>query len=541
MPHVTGRAGLAGVAVLAAVLVSAIVQSFAPARPAAAATVAVPAAATWTGTWSASPQGGSTTFRQQTLRQIAHTSISGAAARVQLSNAYSGQPVTISDIHIARRTSGSSVDTSTDRTATFGGSTSVTIPAGGTAVSDSIGFAVPALSDVAVSFYLPQQTGGLTWHQSGNQTNYIASGDVSGNGSLSGAQTTGSYYVLANLDVMNAATTGAVVTLGASITDGIASASDTNRRWPNDLAVRLNNSGRTVGVLNQGISGNKLLSDGAGQSALNRFSRDAVNQPGVRWVIFSDDPINDLGSGNQPSADQLINGLKQLIAQAHQAGLAFLCSTLTPFQGSGGWTQQGENSRGAINAFVRGTASGCDGVVDQDTATHDPANPTRYLPSLDAGDHLHPNEAGLQAIANAVNLNLFGPAQTATVISLRAQINGKFVTAGTAPLIADATAIGAPQQFDELDAGNGNIALRAHANNQIVCAEQAGAQPLIANRTAIGSWETFQLIHNSDGSVTLRAVVNNRYVTAEQAGAQALIANRTAIGSWEKFDLVIAG
>ena len=457
---------------------------------------------------------------------------------MQLSNAYSGQPVTIADVHVARRTSGSSVDTSTDRAATFGGSTSVTIPAGGTAVSDSIAFAVPALSDVAVSFYLPQQTGGLTWHQSGNQTNYIASGDVSGSASLSGAQTTGSYYLLANLDVQTAASTGAVVTLGASITDGIVSSSDSNRRWPNDLAVRLNNSGRTVGVLNQGISGNKLLSDGAGQSALNRFSRDAVNQPGVRWVIFSDDPINDLGSGNQPTADQLINGLKQLIAQAHSAGLAFLCSTLTPFQGSGGWTQQGENSRAAINAFVRGAGSGCDGVVDQDTATHDPANPTRYLPSLDAGDHLHPNEAGLQAIANAVNLNLFGPPAGTTVISLRARVNGRFVTAGTAPLIANATTIGAAQQFDQLDAGNGNIALRAHANNQIVCAEQAGAQPLIANRTAIGPWETFQLIHNSDGSVTLRAVVNNRYVTAEQAGAQPLIANRTAIGTWEEFDLV---
>ena len=280
MRHVFGRAGIA--AVLAALVVISIVQSSASARPAAAATVAeaaqpaLAAAATWTGTWSASPQSVSPTFRQQTLRQIAHTSIGGTAARVQLSNAYSTQPVTLSDVHIARRTSGSSIDTTTDRTATFGGSTSVTIPAGGTAVSDSIAFAVAALSDVAVSFYFPQQTGALTGHQLGNQTNYIAAGDVSGNGSLTGVQSTGSYFVLANLDVTNAAATGAVVVIGASITDGVGTPSDSNRRWPNDLAVRLNNSGRTVGVLNQGISGNRLLVDGSGQSELHRFARDAV-------------------------------------------------------------------------------------------------------------------------------------------------------------------------------------------------------------------------------------------------------------------------
>jgi lysophospholipase L1-like esterase len=495
----------------------------------------------WTGTWSVSPQSGNSTFNQQTLRQIVHTSISGSVARIQLSNAFGNQPVLFSDAHIAQRSSGSSITAGTDHNVTFGGQSSVTVAAGALAVSDTIAFPVNALSDVAISFYLPQGTGAATFHQQGNQTNYIAGGDVAGNGSLSGAATTGSYYFLVNLDVQNTGSLGAVATLGASITDGVASSQDSNRRWPNDLAARLVNSGRTVGVLNQGISGNRLLSDGAGQSALNRFNRDVIAQPGVTWVIFSDDPINDLGSGNPPSGSQLISGITQLISRAHQAGLKFLCSTLTPFQGSGGWTTQGETSRGQINAFVRGSSSGCDGVVDQDTATHDPNNPTRYLPAFDAGDHLHPNEAGLQAIANAVDLNLFSTTSTTPVVSFRSHANGKYVcadNAGASALIANRSAIGVWEQFDELDQGNGNIALRAHANGKYVCADNAGASSLIANRTAIGLWETFQLIHNGDGSVTLRARVNNDYVTAENAGASPLIANRTAIGGWEELDLI---
>ncbi|MFD4526691.1 SGNH/GDSL hydrolase family protein [Streptomyces sp. NPDC058470] len=362
----------------------------------------------WKGSWSVSPQSGGPSYANQTLRQIVHTSIGGTSARVRISNVFGTAPLTVQNVHVAQRSSGSSVNTGTDKAVTFGGQTSVTIAAGQSAVSDSTAFTVAALADVAVSFYLPNSTGSATYHQQGNQTNYVAAGNVSGNGTLSGAATNGTYSFLTNLDVQNSAAKGSVVTLGASLTDGVASASNSNRRWPNDLAVRLQNSGRTVGVLNQGISGNRLLVDGAGQSALNRFDRDVVGQSGVRWVIFSDDPINDLGSTKPPpTSAQLITGLKQLISKAHSAGLLFLCSTLTPYQGASYWTQTGETAREAVNAFIRGSGSGCDGVVDQDAATHDPANPTYYLPAYDSGDHLHPNEAGLQAIANAVNLSLF--------------------------------------------------------------------------------------------------------------------------------------
>jgi len=362
----------------------------------------------WIGTWAASPQIGNAIFSRQTLRQIVHTSIAGAVARIQLSNAFGTQPLYVSDVHIAQSTYGSSIAAGTDRSVKFGGQTATSIAPGELAMSDPIAFPVAALSDVAISFYLPQPTGpATTGHSTALQTNYVAIGDVSANVTLAGVAQMGAYYFIANLDVRNPAAEGAIVTLGASITDGIASAPNSNRRWPNDLAVRLTNGGRTIGVLNQGISGNQLLTDGAGQAGLHRFQRDVLSQPGVRWVICSDDPINDLGSGNPPSSDRLIAGLEQIISTAHQDGVKFVCSTLTPFYGSAGWTPRGETARAAFNAFVRSAASGCDGIVDQEVATHDPANAIRYLPAYDSGDHLHPNVAGLQAIANSVNLKLF--------------------------------------------------------------------------------------------------------------------------------------
>ncbi|MER5646626.1 GDSL-type esterase/lipase family protein [Streptosporangium sp. NPDC002524] len=503
---------------------------------------AAAAAAAWTGTWAVSPQSSGTTFNQQTIRQIVRTSIGGTATRVQLSNAFGNQPVTIDNVHVARRTSDSGVDLATDRVVTFGGQRSVTIPAGGLAVSDSVAFTVAAQSDIAVSIYLPQPTGPATYHQMSSQTNYVAAGNVAGNASLANAQQVGSYYFLANLDVQNAASQGSVVTLGASITDGVGSSFNANRRWPNRLAARLADSGRVVGVLNQGISGNRLLADGAGQSAINRFERDVLSQPDVRWVIFSDDPINDLTSTSPPTrATQLIDGLKQLIARAHQRNIKFFCSTLTPYRGWSAWSQDAENQRVAYNTFVRGAGSGCDGVLDQDAALRDPANPTMFLPAYDTGDHLHPNDAGLQAAANAVNLAWFGTPGTpvSSVIGLRAKANGRYVTAANgSPLIANATSVGTAQQFERVDLGNGNVGLRAKLNNQFVSAEGAGAQALIANRPSAGAWETFQITSNPDGSVSLRAQVNGKYVCAEGGGAQPLIANRDAVGPWEQFEIV---
>lgn len=201
---------------------------------------------------------------------------------------------------------------------------------------------------------------------------------------------------------------GTVVTLGASITAGYKSTPGTDRDWPAVLAARLAEKGMRITVLNKGISGNRLLVNGAGPSALSRFDRDVLSQPEVHWVIFSDDPINDLGSTRPaPTGDQLIDGIRQLIARAHQRHIQFFCSTLTPYEGANYWTPTGEVAREQVNTFLRSEKSGCDAVIDQDGATHDPTHPTRFLPAYDSGDHLHPNDAGHRAIANAVDLSLF--------------------------------------------------------------------------------------------------------------------------------------
>jgi lysophospholipase L1-like esterase len=364
----------------------------------------------WIGTWASVAVGHDprSNFERQTLRQIVHTSVAGSSARIRVSNLFGTQPLKIEDPHIALRSSGASIVAVTDRRLRFGGRESITIPPGESATSDAIEFALPSLSDVAISFYLPGPVGAATFHPSAHQTNYIASGDGSASQDLPGAATAKSYYFLTNLDVRGAGLRGAVVALGASVTEGFSSTDDANRRWPDDLARRLTDAGLGIGVLNAGISGNRLLAAGAGQSALARFDRDVLAQPGVRWVIFADDPINDLGSTKPPpSADALIEGMKQLIEQAHRKHVRFFCSTLTPFQGANYWTPDEEVTREKVDAFLRSDASGCDALVDMDTATHDPAHPAQYLAAFDSGDHLHPNDAGMKAIANAVSLDWF--------------------------------------------------------------------------------------------------------------------------------------
>jgi lysophospholipase L1-like esterase len=373
--------------------------------------------APWTGTWAVSPDvTNDPGFNNQTIRQIVHTSIGGTAARLTFSNVFGDQPVTLGDVHIARRSSGAQTVAGTDKAVTFAGQSYVTIPAGGAVQSDALAFEVPALTDLAISFHIPSQTQpGSTGHVEGMQDNYIAPGDVSADatfrGGVANAAGEQSYYFLTGLDVMNAAATGAVVTFGASITDGFASTPNTNRRWPNRLAERLIGSGMTVGVLNQGISGNNLFTDGSGQAGLTRFARDVLGQTNVKWVIVSDDAVNNLISGDPPSAQQIIGAYQQLVQQAHNAKVSVICSTLTPFQGLDEWTSDIESTRQAVNTYLRDKpTSGCDYVLDQAAVLGDPAGSftsSAYALAYDSGDHLHPNDAGMQTIANAVNLNWF--------------------------------------------------------------------------------------------------------------------------------------
>lgn len=380
------------------------------------AQVSSPSNSPWIGTWAVAPvqDAHGISFARQTLRQIVHASVGGTSARIHISNAFGTEPLRVEDVHIALQGNGSSIVPGTDRKVRFGGEDAITIAPGAAAVSDSIEFHVPALADVAISFYLPESEGPATYHDYGDQTNYIAPGDQSDRQNLpQSATTTKSYYFLSNLDVQGQSLRGSVVTLGASVTDGYKSTLDANHRWPNFLAQRLVDAGLGTGVLNEGISGNRLLRAGAGQSAEDRFDRDVLMQPGVRWVIFSDDPINDLGLTRPiPTANELIAAIERLISRAHLHHIQFFCSTLTPYRGAGYWTPAEEVVREKINAFVRSKNSGCDAVIDQDVAVHDPAHSTRYLPAYDSGDHLHPTDAGYRALADAVDLALFDKADS---------------------------------------------------------------------------------------------------------------------------------
>ncbi|MFI6078991.1 SGNH/GDSL hydrolase family protein [Actinoplanes sp. NPDC051343] len=393
--------GCSAAALIAAGLYATVVSD-----PSEAATIRTTA---WTGTWAVAPQSGGSSYSDQTLREVLHTSIGGSAARIHISNLFGSAPLRVNDVHLAVSAGSGTIVSGSDHTVAFGGVSSVTVPAGKSAISDAISMTVAAESDLAVSFYLPAPTGAATYHQLAKQNNYVASGDDSADTTLPSPSTIQSYDFLTNVDVQNSAAQGSVVAFGASLTDGFASTDGANRRWPNDLANRLTAADRTVGVINEGISGNNLLTGvNENPSGVSRFSRDVLQQPGVRWVVISDDPINDLGNADPP-AEQLIAGLQQIIGLAHAAGVQVVCSTLTPFKDAYYWSAAGENGREAVNSWIRGSNSGCDHILDQDMVTHDPSNIQRYLPAYDSGDHLHPNDAGYQAIADAVDIaGIFG-------------------------------------------------------------------------------------------------------------------------------------
>ena len=374
-----------------------------------------PAGVPFVGTWSAPGQLVSSQVSPGTIRQIMHTSVSGSSARIRLSNLFGTDPLVVEDVQLALQANASAIIAGSQKQLTFGGSTSVTIAPGQEAVSDPVSFQVPSAANIALSLFLASPLSSYTGQAQGLQDTYMAAGDVSGQPTLTVTSQSGGYFFLTNLEVQNPQVAGSIVALGASITAGIGTNENQNQRWTNILSQRLAAVGLTVGVLNEGISGNATLSDGAGLSALHRFQHDVLGQPAARWVSFEDDPINDLNGGGPPSSE-LIAALQSMISQAHQQQLKFLCATLTPFMGSAGWTQTGETSREAYNSFVLTPGNGCDAIIDMDAATHDPSNPEMYLPAFDSGDHLHPNAAGDQAIGNAVNLSIFSqPNPLATI------------------------------------------------------------------------------------------------------------------------------
>jgi lysophospholipase L1-like esterase len=355
--------------------------------------------------------------------------VGGATVRVRFSNTFGDQPLEIGRAAIGVELSGASVAAGTNRPLLFAGQTAVTIPPGAEVLSDPVNLTVAPLQDLVVSTYLPQASGPATQHADAQQVNYVASGDqaLSDSGAAFTTQTQ-SWYLLDDVDVLvPKRVRGTVVALGDSITDGAASTVNTNARWPNDLARRLDaREGSTLSVIDEGISGNRVLNNSPcfGVDALARLDRDVLSQAGVRDVILLEG-TNDIGfSQTSPtnvypgvpvpcflpntdvSAAQIIAGYQQIIAQVHAKGLRIFGGTLTPFKGAGYFTTAGEAKREAVNAWVR-SAGQFDGVIDFDRATRNPADPQSLLPAYDSGDHLHPNDAGYQAMANAVDLRLF--------------------------------------------------------------------------------------------------------------------------------------
>lgn len=403
--------------------------SFGPSSP---AQTPEPAQTHWIGTWGASPspqlpdlaqiKKARLTFENQTLREIVHVSIGGSRIRVRLSNAYGKESVEIGAAHVALRSEGSGILAGSDRALTFSGRSSVTIPPDALVLSDPVSLDIAPSSDVAISIFLPKPTLGGGIHYAAQQTNYVATGNLTSTAALPNPSKLTSWVFLTGVDIAAPLSASTVIAFGDSITDGAASTNDTNHRWPNFLADRLLARTRMarIGVLDEGIGGNRILHDpnaniAFGVNALARFDRDVLAQPGVKYVIVLEG-INDLGHAGpdrfpneQVSADDIIAGLTQLIERAHERGLKIYGATLTPFAGvpfGGYFSEEKEVKRKAVNQWIR-TGGAFDAVIDFEKAVRDPANPDHMAAAYDSGDHLHPKDAGYKAMADAIDLSLF--------------------------------------------------------------------------------------------------------------------------------------
>lgn len=405
----------------------------------------------WIGTWATAAQaqipGKILRFHNQTLRLIVHTSVAGMKVRIRISNTFGDEPLTIGGVHIARRATGADIIPASDRVLTFDGRTTITVSAQSMAITDPVELNVPALSDLAISIFLPESTSATTSHLRAFQTNYVSpeTGNSTAEVKFRVAKTLVSWPFLTGVDVEAVSHGATIVALGSSLTDGIGSTQDANRRWPDLLAERLQQAGGAkaeLGVLNEGIIGNRLLSDyesprqaggppplGAvfsqygpalGQAGLARLERDVLTQASVKYVIVGLG-VNDIlfpGSfipqTERVDAQAVIAGYLQIIARAHKHKIHVIGSTIPPFEHAiwpaplfdGFYTIEKEKTREEVNTWIRRSGK-FDGVIDFDKAVCDPSHPTQILAAFDSGDHLHVNDAGNFAQANAIPLELF--------------------------------------------------------------------------------------------------------------------------------------
>jgi lysophospholipase L1-like esterase len=381
----------------------------------------------WVGTWAAAPlsiasiydDGAEGTYKygraDTTFREIVHVSIGGSPVRVVLTNEFGIESLTIGGGQVALSIGGSEIDLASAETLTFGGRPFITIPPGASVISDSSEIKLPPFANVAISLFVPAQyMSQVSGHELAVQTSYEVSGNVVSERKLAAPTEIYSWPFLKGIDVKAGGDSASIVALGDSITDGFRSTRSANARWTDVLARRLQTKKETAGlsVLNEGISGNRVLHDKAGPSALARLDRDVLAQAGVKYLIILES-INDIARATDPkapvdivTAQDLIAGLSQLAERAHIHGVKVIGSTLTPALVRGVPNPDCEAIRQAVNQWIR-TTNQFDGIVDFDKATQDPVHPVAFLPENDSGDHVHPSTAGYKAMGDAIDLKLF--------------------------------------------------------------------------------------------------------------------------------------
>jgi lysophospholipase L1-like esterase len=386
----------------------------------------------WIVTWAANPSPQLATqaeitsarlaFNNQTFRGVVRTSVGGSTCRVRLSNAFGKSELKIDAAHIALRANAADIVGGTDRTITFGGRSTITIPPNAVLTSDPIALEVPAGGDLALSVYIAGAANAGGVHYLGTSTNYIGAGNQVDATTFRSSATVALWAFLAGVDVLGPASAATIVTIGDSITDGAQSTANANRRWPDFLAARLRAAGRNdLGVANAGISGNRIYHDAQvnvrfGVNAVARFGRDVLEQPGAKYVIIMEG-INDIGHPGTSSAPageavadaDLILALKQMADRAHELGFKVIGCTLTPFQGYAGagyYSDMKNAQRHAVNYWIRNSGV-FDAVADFDFALRNPEKPDTMLAVYDSGDHLHPGDNGYKAMADAIDLTWF--------------------------------------------------------------------------------------------------------------------------------------
>lgn len=376
--------------------------------------------ARWVGTWAtasmAIPNAAGALGSPELLYQTVHVSRGGSMVRITLTNELGTDPLQIDAVAVSLRGKGG--EPLTAATLAFSGQPRVSIPPGAVAVSDPVALQLPSSADLDINLSLPaQRQATVTAHDVGLETNYEVAGETLASTPPASATVIRQWRFLKNVEVLTSGQSrksAAIVAFGDSITDGYRSTPGANHRWPDELAARLQADPqlRATGVLNAGISGNRLLHDGTGPSALARFDRDVLSQDGVRYLIILEG-INDIGNSTRAgesdapvTAGKIIAGYIQLVERAHAHGILVYGATITPFLGAGYQTAAGEAMRQTVNSWIR-TPGHVDGIIDFDEITNDPKKPGHLLPAYDAGDHLHPSDTGYKAMGDAIDLQLF--------------------------------------------------------------------------------------------------------------------------------------